>query len=920
MIEQAQIIQTGTQAGLPHNASSFSKPSSLARGLLHDMKEIEQPQQSYPETSAFLYLLENLLSNAKFGHIDSIYCQLGSPDRIGGVKPYISFVIDDIYLRIDELPFKDEVSKWELSYQCLQIMHIAVQVVDVESAVIVISNSDESGDAIDSNATSPLNSIGLHPGFEVLCRILNRTALTLKLFQLIVTGNEVDPLLAPYTQKCILICLNILQIVMSKQKTLIEIIAPEMLRKNTLSLFNVPVSMACLEQLIVVDRQIVVQIALLINSREDIAHLAVKILQQFSESLSFSGGFNRLLGFIGDSDSSDQIIQGFVDRLEFDVPDMTESLDRNLGYSIRLSILNFLTFNLQNRRMPNIASFLLGIGDNQLLSKNYQSVEKKAFAFVSIIDLLSRGVQKEEDNALCEPFFLTNPLLAEKCYLLVYIACSHPELADETLRYLRNRDFFVSQLEAFILTEHSPDTPSELIIARMYQLSWLLKVISLELHFSFMGKQRTQSIRIMNLLFTITSRDRYSDSDNYEFEQPLTKVVDILRMLNFDDSKVVGNSHAFLENFVSASNFSGIQLYNIQGIRLYLSSQNVSADIAYNAIAVAVEANENQEMNTARFRIFESWGVMIRTAVYGYFDLFSLETRQARICEILTSLLHKVNESGTSASISNSAPETVMALLACLEKDRKEQKNSRSSEDMKMERLDSQQVVILRGILDGILAPGSTARRGTYYSSLIAFINCFKADKGEDILTEAFAATISTIVSYGDRLLEKICVDACDSEFVWQTVAYGLLACLIKAANNKSKALETCHILIFLIKRNFLGHFVRLLNHNDDALLQEDEQDEFRYVFEMKMTLFMRIAETKGGAEALFETGILEALTNCQFLDQYPETQYSMDNMLADSKHEVFHEIFILSISVILSLLPHIDAENEQIWRKVIFC
>lgn len=45
------------------------------------------------------------------------------------------------------------------------------------------------------------------------------------------------------------------------------------------------------------------------------------------------------------------------------------------------------------------------------------------------------------------------------------------------------------------------------------------------------------------------------------------------------------------------------------------------------------------------------------------------------------------------------------------------------------------------------------------------------------------------------------------------------------------------------------------------------------YVFNSKMTLLLRIAETRYGADRLIEFGIIDALTDCQYIDQIPTAE-----------------------------------------------
>jgi nuclear pore complex protein Nup205 len=47
------------------------------------------------------------------------------------------------------------------------------------------------------------------------------------------------------------------------------------------------------------------------------------------------------------------------------------------------------------------------------------------------------------------------------------------------------------------------------------------------------------------------------------------------------------------------------------------------------------------------------------------------------------------------------------------------------------------------------------------------------------------------------------------------------------------------------------------------------------YVYEAKMSLFIRIAQTRQGAERLLEARVLPVLADCDFLDTLPEVDQS---------------------------------------------
>ena len=55
------------------------------------------------------------------------------------------------------------------------------------------------------------------------------------------------------------------------------------------------------------------------------------------------------------------------------------------------------------------------------------------------------------------------------------------------------------------------------------------------------------------------------------------------------------------------------------------------------------------------------------------------------------------------------------------------------------------------------------------------------------------------------------------------------------------------------------------------------------YVYEAKMSLFIRIAQTRQGAERLIESRVLPILADCDFLDTLPEADQSFIGMSCSS-------------------------------------
>ena len=133
----------------------------------------------------------------------------------------------------------------------------------------------------------------------------------------------------------------------------------------------------------------------------------------------------------------------------------------------------------------------------------------------------------------------------------------------------------------------------------------------------------------------------------------------------------------------------------------------------------------------------------------------------------------------------------------------------------------------------------------------------------------------------GERLIKTICQDACDATDVWKAVAFSALDVLITYDRKH-------HWLALLCHSGYLAHFIADIKAKENDLVNllkpnpgkyKDKKlanlvlDTIRplYVYESKMSLLTRIAQTQKGCAVLTEFGLLKQLSLCQFMDQRPE-------------------------------------------------
>lgn len=95
-IENAQILTT-------IQSTSSYKP----RGIQTELDEIESRDEQYPLTRAFLHLLLIISGSG-------IPKNLGAGTRIPGFDPYLSFIVESVFLKFNSRPYKVPEEKWQV--------------------------------------------------------------------------------------------------------------------------------------------------------------------------------------------------------------------------------------------------------------------------------------------------------------------------------------------------------------------------------------------------------------------------------------------------------------------------------------------------------------------------------------------------------------------------------------------------------------------------------------------------------------------------------------------------------------------------------------------------------------------------------------------------------------------------------------
>ncbi|KAJ3209279.1 hypothetical protein HDU67_006294 [Dinochytrium kinnereticum] len=529
-------------------------------GIRYDMDQVESQSQTYPETIAFLQLISVLMMSSRPVWGAGDVGAFGGSGMPSATTHYIDFVVEDVFLKINNRLFVSVDERWRMIELCLQIFDVCIRNFDASFKEAMLVGGEGDGETLTDSAT--LSSVSMHPAFTIMSRILSGSPLIRRIFDVVANGVEAVNTHGrryPSFANSIRLSLRIILRMLQAQGYFMDMIASD--RAHAL---KISVAMTGLDQLLAFYKDVIVHIALFVNCQidDEICLLAVNVLTLLSDSPTFNsveasgpyGKMNRLVNLLSFSSESNQIVAGFVHRLQLeeaeglddsrrasddpngmDMDDITADADlasilydnapseireRAPGFAnlIRLAILELLIANVQDARpFPTVAHYLLGYN----LAKGPGEVEivgpatpggRVACLYV-ILELMRTGEAGGEDEVR-EPLYELHPKLAEKCYQLLYKICASHTTSSTTMRYLRtSEDFFYRQLQSFPVDRveglgASKDAAGivesqvrKVSSSKLHQRGWLLKLIALELHITTLAGQRSQAQRLLDLLY-----------------------------------------------------------------------------------------------------------------------------------------------------------------------------------------------------------------------------------------------------------------------------------------------------------------------------------------------------------------------------------------------------------------------------------
>ncbi|GAA5798583.1 hypothetical protein HPULCUR_003988 [Helicostylum pulchrum] len=789
-------------------------------------------------------------------------------------------------------------------------------------------------------------------------------------------------------------------------------------------------SVVFLGQLMLFNSQIIERIALLVNyeDQEEICYLSAKILNNISvtnEEADTTHNQLKSLGYmttmvaapsLGSSVTSilstskyaESIIFGISERLSINLPEVTtcddyeydtnnipfwlaeETLSNTYSYpsdfrprissSVRLAILDLLLQNAKQSTSTSLAEFLLGydLSKGHSLTRIQDTQTNKAMlvCFHAILDMMRQGVENHpylsdtmiEDNAeQTLPLIDTHPILAEKCYELIYRLCSKQSLSMSTLRYLRNSENFFyrqfdtisSRIEENMFIE-SPAFAGEMICAdgskvktdffklrsKLHQRAWILKCIALELHTTVGMKQKNEAGRLLELLYGRKNMLADDDMDTSEqqsetnifsstdaFQQPLIKMLELASSLDFSwvdgltkDIKVSELVYllGFDVNGYLIHNDRGCEIYDVRAMYEFLRNTQESLFAGTpNNDAVETEMgsilnwcmvdNHKREIEHGKHHCLEAWKEVIHITLIECFDLIGSEHREHMVYELLNMLLTKMTSTKEyNGKMLKSMSEVILALITRLRKD----KITRPASQLPMERLK----LIFNGIVECICQENTTFEvRGDLYSAMTSFLLYINGHGKDDSYRQLEMYIVEQVMAHNAKLLNTLCSDAINGLDIWRTTAFIGLNALNTAALRAGSDVVQMH----LIQNNFLQCTIEMIKSDDAALSNLLEQTDAAllplYIFEAKMSILLSLAMNPEGAEILFSNRIFEVLGQCQFMKAQQQQEFVTTKTNVDRSKELderYQQLLMPTLKLIVAILCSYRGENNTVLQR----
>ncbi|XP_013384593.1 nuclear pore complex protein Nup205 [Lingula anatina] len=388
-------------------------------------------------------------------------------------------------------------------------------------------------------------------------------------------------------------------------------------------------------------------------------------------------------------------------------------------------------------------------------------------------------------------------------------------------------------------------------------------------------------------------------------------------------------------------------------------------------LAHIVQRNAVRECLHSKRSAFEAWRQVVEVILTACpEDLLQGEARQTVLFELLQDLFLKISDEDAFQELTNPVAAVILTLLAnlrhCFLSDQSDMAQLENLSHY-VTMLDGSQAAppvpqggstftqqggartlfasslqaVLKGLVEHILrtSSGSQRVRSNLYGALLYYLQIAQKPKplatletvtkqkgvGSSLASrdseyeKLTKENLHTILSYGENFMEIICRDACDGHDVGRMLS---LACIdAVVAIDRQQAW-----LSYMSSKGYVLHIVESMVENDEVLqsMLSPNPEPLRalYIYESKMGLLTRLAESATGAQTLLQCGIMSRLAECNFFDLRPEMEgpprFHQEQSFIPSILMRYRQLLLPALKLCLAVMTSLGIENKKAANQVL--
>ncbi|KAG0265119.1 hypothetical protein DFQ27_000794 [Actinomortierella ambigua] len=521
----------------------------------------------------------------------------------------------------------------------------------------------------------------------------------------------------------------------------------------------------------------------------------------------------------------------------------------------------------------------------------------------------------------------------------------------------------------------------ERLLSQLYQRAWVMRTAALEMRIAYDSNQRNEVVHLLSVLYSSTEsaktisnghmNDGFSvlKAANGRVVQPKMKILELLDSLGFgwEDELAIREIERYYFADVKVDqclekDSHGVDLFTIVKVFELLMSKKAQLEqegvittpsqkaAAQGEIAAILQQclarNHARSLEASKKAAYIAWREMVEMTMGHAFDLLKSETREAMIIEILTAVLSKIQQE-PAVEINVILSRVALCLIQRLRSDHLYQfiLQATTSDPSALDgRLPREQLqTFARSLIACILKPGTPLSRCNLYSTFVDYLHYTReardmivasqktsynqqptyrvdgeivpAGKVDDAWDAISAGNQYLVSEAGDRLYEMVCRDASDVDPVCKIAAFTLLNSLCALFRNEHRNPVVVHI----VRRNYLKHFIDIIARDDSELQAtvKGKYSKIRIVNEARLTLFLRIAQRREGAEQLLEYGFFDVLSNSSsVIDMRPELNRIDHGAFEQTESDIYHNIVYPMLQVANAILANLGRKHRTAASK----